>query len=235
MNVTAVNDAPGITSPLTPATLAGINEDQSSATNIGATVNSLFAPRFTDVDSGASLGGIVVVGDASTGTQGKWQYSTDGTNWFDISSTAVSTSSGLVLSAATKVRFEPWANWHGTPGALTVHLLDNSQGSYTSGGARVVYDTVNDTASSPASSGAVNLGTTVASVNDLPYFTSTAGAASLKETAAYDDEYKSGEVELNTVANPTGALTGTLAGADVEDGTSVTYGIRGGSVSGTCE
>lgn len=224
VDVTPVNDAPGITSPGTQATLAGINEDQSSATNTGATVGSLFTPRFTDVDSGASLGGIVVVGDASTGAQGTWQYSTDGSNWFDIDT--VSTADGLVLSTATKLRFEPAANWYGTPGALTVHLLDNSQGSYTSGGTRVMYDTVNDTGSSPASSGAVNLGTTVASVNDLPYFTSTAGAASLKETAAYDDAYTTGEVELDT-----GALTGTLAGKDVEDGASVAFGIRGGTAS----
>ncbi|MCK7491482.1 MAG: hypothetical protein MZW92_07100 [Comamonadaceae bacterium] len=50
-----------------------MTEDIASGANRGMTVSALFAPRFADVDSGSALGGIVVVGDASNGTQGAWQ------------------------------------------------------------------------------------------------------------------------------------------------------------------
>ncbi len=230
VNITAVNDAPVIASAGTAATLPGIHEDQSSATNAGATVNSLFAPRFTDVDSGAKMSGIVVVGDASTATQGTWQYSTDsGANWYAIGT--VSTTAGLVLSnstangSATQLRFAPAQDWNGTPGALTVKLLDNTQASFTSGATQVTLDTTTNPASSAASTNAVNLTTSVAAVNDLPEITSAAGAASLTETADWDSS-----------VTASGALTGTLEASDVEDGTGVTYGIRGGTsnaVAGT--
>jgi len=80
VTVNAVNDAPVIASAATDITLAAINEDQSTIN--GATVADLVGPRFTDVDAGASFGGILVVADTSTAGQGVWQYSTDnGVNW----------------------------------------------------------------------------------------------------------------------------------------------------------
>ncbi|MDD2545404.1 MAG: VCBS domain-containing protein, partial [Burkholderiaceae bacterium] len=216
--ISPVNDAPVIASITTAVTLPGIREDQSSATNAGSSVNSLFAPRFTDVDSGDSMRGMVVVGDAATAAQGTWQYSTDsGANWYDIGT--VSTSSGLALSSTTQLRFAPALHWNGTPGDLSVKLLDNTQASFTNGSTKVTFDTTVNTASSAASTNAVSLTTSVAAVNDLPTFTSIAGAASLTETAALD----------SSVNTATGALTGTLAASDVEDGTNVTYGIRGGT------
>lgn len=218
VTVTAVNDAPVIASAATAVPLAGINEDQSSATNVGATVSSLFGPRFTDVDSGATMSGVVVVNDASTPTQGKWQYSTDGTNWYDIGT--VASNNGLALSAATKLRFEAAADWHGTPGVLTVYLTDNAYaGGFTNGATR---DTETSTSANGLSSNTVNLATSVASVNDLPVFTSAPGAASLTETSGYD----------NAVSTAGGALTGTLAGNDDRDSGTVSFSIRGGSTSG---
>lgn len=227
VTVTPVNDAPIIASAATPVALPGINEDQgngaATGSNAGASVLSLFGPRFTDVDSGASMSGIVVVADASTASQGTWQYSTDGTTWHDVG--AVSASGGLALSAATLLRFAPADNWFGTPGALTVYVTDNAYaGGFTSGATR---GTEVSTSAEGMSTNTVNLDTTVASVNDLPHFTSAAGAAAITETSGYDDAVASGKAEVAS-----GSLTGTIAGDDVEDGTSVHFGIRGGNTSG---
>ncbi|OMG63056.1 hypothetical protein AUR61_014865 [Stutzerimonas balearica] len=213
--VTAVNDAPVIASSDTKVSLLEIKEDQASIN--GASVTALFEPRFTDVDAGASLGGIIVVNDASTGTQGTWQYSLDGgTTWTDIGT--VSASEGLALSASTLLRFNPEANWHGTPGELTVRLTDNAYtGGYTTADTR---NTETSLTADGVSTNSINLATKVASVNDLPYFTSVAGAATLGETADYD----------SAVTTDSGALTGTLAGGDVEG--AVSFSIRGGSTSG---
>ncbi|TYC54434.1 DUF4347 domain-containing protein [Zoogloea oleivorans] len=217
VTVTAVNDAPLIASAATAVVLPGINEDQPTGTNAGATVSSLFGPRFTDVDSGATMSGIVVVNDASNPAHGKWQYSTDGTTWFDIGT--VASNNGLALSTSTKLRFDPEDNWYGTPGVLTVYLTDNAYaGGLTNGATR---DTETSTSANGLSTNTVNLSTTVTSVNDLPYFTSTVGGASLTETSTYD----------SAVTTASGALTGPLDGTDVEDGTAVTFSIRGGGTS----
>ncbi len=218
VTASAVNDAPVVASSATPVALAAVLEDQ--ATINGATVEALFSPRFTDVDSGASLGGIIVTGNTNA-SGGQWQYSTDGTTWYDIG--AVSDSTGLALSAATKVRFLPDADWHGTPTPLTVYLTDNAySGGYTAGAVR---DTETSLAANGVSTNPANLSTSVTSVNDAPVFTSTAGAVSVTETGAYDSSVAGGAVSVS-------GATGHLTGNDVEDGTAVSFSIRGGSTSG---
>jgi VCBS repeat-containing protein len=225
--VTAVNDAPTIASAGTEIPLPGINEDQGNGSttgaNAGATVTELVGPRFTDIDAGASMVGIVVVGNAATADEGTWQYSIDGTTWHDLG--AVTTATGAVLSSATHLRFAPKDNWNGTPGSLTIHALDNSYtGTFSAAGAVTSLDTT--APNTAVSTNSVNVGIVVKSVNDLPYFTSVAGAASLTETGAFDDAQEVGKVALAS-----GSLTGTLAGADVEDAT-VSFSIRGGVASG---
>ncbi|MCX7086416.1 MAG: DUF4347 domain-containing protein [Methylococcales bacterium] len=214
--VTPVNDAPVIAANGTAVTLAAINEDPAS--NAGATVASLFTPRFTDVDAGAALGGIIVVSN-SNATGGTWQYSVDGSTWHNIG--AVSASNALALSASTHLRFLPDADWNGVPTPLSIYLTDNTYSGGYSTDSTADYET--SVVASGVSSNTVDLGTTVNAINDLPTFTSVAGAATLTETSAYDSSF--------TTAS--GALTGTLTGTDVEDGSSVTFGIRGGDVSGS--
>ncbi len=223
VNIAAVNDAPMVVSPSTAVALAGINEDQghgsATGTNPGASVSSLFGARFSDVDTGNTMSGIVVVGNVVDTAKGQWQYSTVANEWHDIGT--VSNGAGLVLSSTTKLRFAPADNWFSTPptitpGELSVKLLDNTQASFTAGATKVTLDSATGTAVSLQS---VNLGTTVASVNDLPTITSTVIAAGLTETAGPD----------TSVTTATGALTGTLTVFDVEGVASV--GIRGGSTS----
>lgn len=220
VNLTGANDAPTL---VANAALPAVLED--AAEPAGLTVEALFAPRFADVDNGSSLGGIVIVGDASTADQGAWEYSTDGgTSWHSIG--AVSADAGVALSATALLRFVPAADWNGTPGSLTVHAADDDYaGGYTSGATRVEFDTTADAATSGVSAGSRTISTSVIAVNDAPTFTvPTPIVIALGETSAADGA-------------PTftpGTLEGTLAGTDVEDHT-LHFGIRGAgaAVSGT--
>ncbi len=223
VNLTGANDAPTLSGN---ATLAAIAEDTgaTNAVNPGRSVSALFGGLFADVDNGASLGGIVIVGNAAdAGTQGSWQYSTDnGSAWHDVG--AVSTSAGLTLSAGSKLHFVPVGNYSGTPGSLTVHGTDNSfVGTYTSGASRVTFDTTADALTSGVSVASQALGTSVSAVNDAPVFTSAPGAATLTETSAADAG----------VTTASGSLSGTLTASDVDDVSGLSFSIRGGSGSGT--
>ncbi len=219
VNLVGANDAPTLSSD---AAIPAVLEDVSSAANHGQAVSALFAPRFADVDNGASLGGIVIVGDASSGTQGAWEYSTDGgTTWHAVG--AVSTTSGLALAATARVRFAPAADWNGTPGSLTVHGADNAYGGgYSSGSTRVTFDTTNDPATSGVSAAGRAISTSVTAVNDAPTFINVAPTHSVTETAGADD---TSFASANTV-------TGTLSGDDIDSPVgSLAFSIRGGTLS----
>jgi hypothetical protein len=176
VNVTNTNDAP----TLTGGASISVNEDNTSPS--GATVNSLLASRFADLDpsgAGAQFVGIAITGDASNAaTQGKWQYSSNGTDWADVSSTAVSTTSALLLEKTAQLRFVPVADYNGrfnqgniSPGSLTAVAIDGSGSrTWSTHAARSTADTVTGwTGSSDigaASSAAIAV--SVTQVNDAP-------------------------------------------------------------------
>jgi len=165
--ITPVNDPPSILQATTAIALPSIYEDQTVIS--GGTVIELFNSRFSDVDSAKPLGGIIVIDNtASYLTQGKWQYSTNaGTAWSDIA--AVTSTSGLALSASTKLRFLPVADFSGTPTGLTVHLTDSAyQGGYSTNANR---DTEASLNASGVSTNSVQLGTTILPVQDAPVIT----------------------------------------------------------------
>ena len=183
LNVMNVNEAPRFTDG---AMLAPIDEDTANPS--GATVLSLYGSLFTDVDSGNTLAGVVVVADASTPEQGVWQYlaGSDST-WVAIGS--VSLTAGLVLRADTQLRFLPVASTEDTPsysgaaGALSVHAMDSSySGGFTSRLNPVTYDTTTDGASAPVSATAVSLST---SVNNI-YIDGSSGRSTLVGTDGND-------------------------------------------------
>ena len=135
-SVTAVNDAPIATGS---ATLAGVSQD---AHNIpGDTVSHLFSGNFSDTadqqqtatnPTGSvanTLAGIVITGNAAAG-QGTYEYSTDGVNWVAVP-TNVSDSNAIIVPVTGSIRFVPNDTFHGTPGGLTVHLIDSSSGALT--------------------------------------------------------------------------------------------------------
>ncbi|MGY0216141.1 VCBS domain-containing protein [Endozoicomonadaceae bacterium StTr2] len=181
ININPVNDAPSFTGN---ASLASVNEDTTSPA--GASVSSLFSSRFSDPDSAHApadtLAGIVITANSATAGDGVWQYSTNnGSSWYDVSDRT--STSGLVLSADTLLRFKPAADFNGTPGNLSVHAIDSSySGSFTTNGNPVIYNTGSDSTTSPVSASSVSLSTTINPVQDAPEFSSTQTAISKTET-----------------------------------------------------
>ena len=164
LSVTSVNDAPTISG----GSLTSILEDTTNPA--GATISSLIASSFFDLDAGASLSGIAVTSNNALVADGAWQYSTDsGTNWFDVGTVGVN---ALALDATTRVRFVPAADFSGWPTILSLRGLDNSYaGGFASGATRVTVDTTSPGGSSPISSSLVSISTTVTAVNDAPVLT----------------------------------------------------------------
>ena len=108
--------------------------------------------------------------NAALASQGRWQYDT-GSGWTDLPAVALTTP--FLLKATDQLRFLPAADWNGTPGGLSVRLIDNSAGAVTSGaGPDLTSATGGTTAYSAA---AVSLTTSVTPANDAP----TAAAASV--------------------------------------------------------
>ncbi|MCX7096622.1 MAG: Ig-like domain-containing protein, partial [Methylococcales bacterium] len=166
---TDVNDA-----PTGMGNLILSNTTEDTASPIGAAINTLVGLNFQDVDTGASLGGVAVIGNtANAVSQGVWQYTTEG-NWRDIG-TVGDNDTALVLSASTLVRFVPVADYNGSPPSLVIRALDNIyDGPFSStsaqgfGQTRVNISSTTNGGSTAVSANTNTLGTTVTAVNDAP-------------------------------------------------------------------
>lgn len=182
ITVTAVNDAPTGVGNLT---LPTILEDATSPA--GVAISALSGLAFADVDTGNTLSGLAIVGNtANATTQGAWQYSTNGTNWYAIGT--VSDGASLMVSASTQIRFVPVADYNGTPPSLTVRALDSSYaGSYSIAAAtqtRLTADTSSHGGTTAISDNTNTIGITVTSVNDAPNFTKGADVTVLEDASA---------------------------------------------------
>ncbi|MGD7037264.1 VCBS domain-containing protein, partial [Alkalicoccus sp. WONF2802] len=231
VQVLPVNDRPDLAG--TVVEMPKLLEDPT--VNNGQTVESLFAPRFTDVDAGdtpnltGNFAGIVITANSET-IIGQWQYTTDGTNWFNVGT--VSTEFGLVLAPTAILRFAPNPDAYGIPEPLIVWALDNSYGAgFSSGETRVTFDTVSPAEDGPLSNNSLTVAIEVIPVNDSPVFTSGAPTATITETAANDTSVGEG-VTLTAGANSDvidNQLTGTLTATDVDnDDNTLVFSIRGG-------
>lgn len=183
MVATSINDAPTGVGNLT---LPTILEDATSLA--GAAISAMTGLAFTDVDSGDTLGGLAIVANtADSTTQGVWQYSTNGTIWYAIGT--VSDSSSLLVSASTRIRFLPVADYNGTPPGLTVRAVDSSySGAYSVATATLTRTTI-DTSATHGGSTAISdntntIGITVTAVNDAPSFTKGASQTVLEDAGA---------------------------------------------------
>ena len=112
--------------------MTGLNDaptlgDGTLASQSGGTVSGLFGATFADVDAGASLAGVAVIGNsADPVTEGVWEYSPDsGANWFAIGSVA-DNASALAIDASTQLRFVPSSSFSGAAAPLLVRGLDDS-------------------------------------------------------------------------------------------------------------
>ena len=182
ITITPVNDAPTGVGNLT---LPTIHEDVTAPA--GTAISALSGLAFADVDSGDTLGGLAIVGNsADSATQGTWQYSTNGSNWYAIGT--VSDGASLMVSASTRIRFVPVADYNGTPPSLTVRALDSSYaGSYSTAAAtqtRLTTDTSSHGGSTAISDNTNTIGITVTAVNDAPTFTKGADQTVLEDAGA---------------------------------------------------
>ena len=179
IDITPVNDAPTrITT--SEVSLPAQNEDTVSPPS--QTINTLLSSTFSDavdqVTGGTgteSFAGVVVIGNAALASEGVWQYSTDGSNWNDIS-TLVSSNAGLVIAKDVSIRFLPAQDFNGDPGKLTVRLVENNDNSDAGGTGNTSTGTLIDV--SGANSGGttaysnesnqVEIAISITSINDSP-------------------------------------------------------------------
>ena len=218
ITVTSVNDAP----TLGNGTLASVGED--TAAPAGQLLSTVFAGQFADVDAGSSLAGVAVVGNtANAGSEGVWQYSSDGGgNWFAIGSVADGAGS-LAVSSASLIRFVPAADFSGSPTPLVVRGLDDSYGagfSTTSGSeTRVTVDTSSKGGSTAIAAATATLATTITPANDAPVVTTSGGALAYLENdlaTAVDPGVTVADPDSVSLASATVQITANYAaGEDV--------------------
>lgn len=219
VTVNPVNDAPTRTDA-TPVTLPAATEDTDGGS--GDTVSNLFGGKFSDALDGITGGssantfaGIAITTNIAIAPQGKWQYSTNGgSTWSDLPT--VSANSALLLDTSAKLRFDPAADFHGTPGGLNARLVDSSGGAVTSGNTVDVSGANAGGSTRYSDAGnAVTLTTTVSNVNDRP----TGADATL--TSIPEDS-----------TNPPGATVASL-GFGYADATDNKTAISGGADAST--
>ncbi|MCA9063581.1 MAG: cadherin domain-containing protein, partial [Planctomycetaceae bacterium] len=122
VNITAVNDSPVLSGS---NALTSIAEDDVS--NGGTLVSTLVSGQIVDADGGTPQGIAVI---AVVTTNGTWEYTTDGSNWFSLASVSDAAARLLAADATTAVRFVPNANYNGTvSNGLTFRAWDQSAGS----------------------------------------------------------------------------------------------------------
>ena len=218
--IAPLNDAPTATGS---ATLPAIDED--TANPPGAAVSSLItganysdatdqvSPTTWGNSSATPLGGIAIVGNtANAGTEGAWQYSTDGGGtWTAVPASGLGDSSALILPTTAQLRFVPVANYNGTPGGLSARLADSAQ----------VFNASSDISGQLGGTNhwsalAIPIATTVDPVNDAPVISGAGSTQGYVENAA------------GTVLEPAISL------ADVDDTqvTQATVTISGGLMPG---
>ncbi len=201
LNVTAVNDAPTLSSGAT-VTLTSTTEDiTSSATTVSSLLSSA---GYGDVDSGASSG----IAITATVGNGGWQYSTDsGANWFNIGT--ISGSSALLLTSTAQVRYVP-DSANGETATLHFRAWDQTSGTATAGSSTAFADTSTSGGSSAFSTNSAQASLMVTSVNDAPTVGSAIGSQSATKDAVFSFTVpNSAFVDIDT--GDTLTLTATLA------------------------
>ena len=152
-------------------------------------VDLLDRSGFADADGEVAWGVAISGNTANPVTEGRWQFSVDEHTkyWFDIG--AVSATAALLLGnvedRSAFIRFVPVADFHGRPGGLTIHAVDESgsalpfttwdDGTDTLG-PRGTFDTTADDGTSPVSANGVSWSVEVTSVNDKPVLVNLSSA-----------------------------------------------------------
>jgi len=183
LTVTPVNDAPTLSGE---ATLAGTEDSAASnAITAGQVLGQLSYSDATDDRTGITGGGttettagraIAITGNAADAADGKWQYTLNGTDWFDIpTGSGVGDANAIVLdvgNAQHQLRFVPAnpATYNGTPGGLTVRVADGVWNGATN--LQDISALIGGKNAWSASTGTVSVA--IAPRNDAPEFTHAA-------------------------------------------------------------
>ncbi|MDC0190297.1 DUF4347 domain-containing protein, partial [Rhodospirillales bacterium] len=181
--VTSQNDAPILNDT---TVILNANEDtppNASTTTTGTLVSALVTDGSVletadNVTPGTTSDNTVIEAIAITGTtvsNGKLQFSTDGTNFTDVGT--VSAGAALLLDDADKIRFVPDTNFHGTAGSFTYRAWDQTSTAASSAGTKV--STTTNGGTSEFSSFEETASVTITSVNDNPDATFNTGAGGL--------------------------------------------------------
>jgi hypothetical protein len=187
LNVTSQNAAPVLT-PAGPS-LPTLTEDD--VTNSGALVSTIVGGSISDSNVG-SLEGIAI--NAISGSNGRWQYSTNGGASWSAMPATLSDGSALLLRAVDRVRFVPDAMNAGS-GSFDFRAWDQTSGAT---GMRV--DASTNGGQSAFSTAVDRASVTATAVNDAPRI----GGATLGPVAA--DE-----------TDPPGATVASLFGGTISD------------------
>lgn len=215
INVDNINDSPSF---LTNGLIA-VAED--TAAPAGSSISTIMGALFSDPDPAAleagKFSGIAITADASNqATQGRWQFSVNGTDWHDVTPLGTpadhtTTTHALLLDKDSLLRFIPVANFNdryqqanAPAGALTVVAVDNSGArTWTTNVLKQFTDTVtgwNDI-SDLGSAGPALVNVSVTQVNDQPVI------ANLNDDSTFTEA-----VGVN-VAGPAVLLDDLLSGA----------------------
>ncbi|MFM9912013.1 MAG: beta strand repeat-containing protein [Methylophilaceae bacterium] len=210
INVTAVNDAPVITNGST-VTLTGTNEDTTSSGTLVSTI--LAAAGYSDVDVSA-LSGIAIIGKMRNGS---FEYSTDGISWRNFGAAPLSTSSALLLTSGTQIRYIP-DQQNGETATLTFQAWDQTTDT-ASDNATPRYGNITGSGGTAAySTGIATISITVNDLNDAPLLNS-GFVYNLPGT----DENTPNDAVLIKVSD---ILSAPGSGySDVDTGSSLSYGI----------
>ncbi|MCX5937492.1 MAG: hypothetical protein NTW02_04640, partial [Cyanobium sp. LacPavin_0920_WC12_MAG_62_9] len=129
------NKAP-IIANLQPVSLGTMLQGTSGDKVISKTINKLFSDVFIDTtgtgnSSGVFSGVAIVANAASTDPlNGKWQYRSNGGSWTNLP--PLSEDTPFILLPTSELRYRASSSFSGSPGALSVRVLDNSK-SYPEG------------------------------------------------------------------------------------------------------
>ncbi len=244
ITLASVNDAPLITQGAT-ITFTGTDEDTASGARTVAAI--LEDAGWSDVDTGAAKG-MAVTGLIQ---RNHWQYSTDGTDWVNMTDTtvvdgdsggtpnAVGSTRGLLLSAGTWVRYNPDAE-RGETASFSFRAWDGSSGTASTAAARSFGDPTATNAAGGTgafSTQSATVSIAVSDVNDAPALDATA-TPGFNVTGATEDDTA---ISAQTVADFAVASSGitevddtTLFGiavtgqADGDSGGTWQYSIDGG-------
>ncbi|MFW6146026.1 MAG: putative Ig domain-containing protein, partial [Planctomycetota bacterium] len=202
--LTPVNDAPVLDNSTT-MTVTGVNEDVQTIDNPGMTITDLLATGaggdpITDVDTGAVEGVAVISID---GTNGTWQFSTDGgASWSAFGPVSNTTAVVLTATANDKIRFRPNNNFNGTA-TVTFRAWDTTDGN-ASGTPGVDTSVNGGSAAFSTATGTAQI--TVSGVNDAP----TMDNSVLMTLTAVDEDVLDGDNAGTLVSD----LLATGAGGD---------------------